>query len=522
MTRSITATKPLEGLGSFVRHDRGTVAVITAAAILPLILAMGLAVDVTRAYMLRAKLSAALDAAGLAVGANPSMSASDAAALAQQYINANLGTSGSSSPTPTVSQTSTTVTVSATAHYTTGFMGLAGVSSLPVSASSTISFAQKQGVEVAMVLDNTGSLSYPGGDGTTQSNSNILALKTAAGKFVQTVFGNTPVNNPGIRVGIVPYVAAVNPGPTVAPLMIQGNPAVTTNFTSATATGWMGCVVERKSTFASIRAGQTPLNAYSTVAKDLDASVNDAGYLTQYVWPSNWPVYPWTNGVANSKINITLPPYTNGNMIQGPNQSCPTPAVSMTSSSAALFTSIGADPTTGQAIANQGMEQWQKGGTMGSIGMAWGYRMLSPNGPFAAAGQTTSGWRDTYWQKVVLLMTDGVNDDHQDNGYNDYTGDPTTTNGKTATPDQNTIDLEEEAVCDALRANGVIIYAVFLNSNSTPGNAITYCPGTAPGNTDAANPNKPSPYYFDAENQTELYQAFGTIAKQLSNLRVSK
>ena len=79
MTPSTTAKTPLEGLASLVRNDRGTVAVITAVAIVPLILSMGLAVDVTRAYMMRAKLSAALDAAGLAVGANPNMSSSAAA-----------------------------------------------------------------------------------------------------------------------------------------------------------------------------------------------------------------------------------------------------------------------------------------------------------------------------------------------------------------------------------------------------------------------------------------------------------
>lgn len=520
MTPSTTAKTPLEGLASLVRNDRGTVAVITAVAIVPLILSMGLAVDVTRAYMMRAKLSAALDAAGLAVGANPNMSSSAAAALAQQYINSNLGTSGSNSPTPTITQTSTTVTVSATAQYTTGFMGLAGVSTLPISASSTISFAQKQGVEVAMVLDNTGSLNST--DSST-GQTNISALKTAAGHLVTTLVSPTTASNTAVRVGIVPFVAAVNPG-SVASSMLQNPPTLT----ASDPTGWTGCVIERSSTF--------PLSTLSTlkytdVAKDLDTPVSAANgnYLTQYFWPQtghpsslDWsyaPVPSWSHAIATG-------PFTSGNSGPGPNQSCPTPVVPLTNQLTPLLASIGAD-TSGNGITNQGMEGWNNGGTNGAIGMSWGYRMLSPNGPYKAAGETVSGWNDPLWQKVVVLMTDGVNNINSNtgtvcdsNGKNcvsnktvqDYTGAPGTP------PTVPQVDQEEELVCDALRANGVVIYSVLFNSTIQTNTAITYCPGTTPGNAKGSA----SPYFFQASNQAALYQAFSSIAKSLSNLRVSK
>ena len=517
MTSSTTAKTPLKGLASLVRNDRGTVAVITAAAIIPLILSMGLAVDATRAYMMRAKLSAALDAAGLAIGAGASQS------VAQQYIDANLGTSATDpNPiTPTVTTTSTTVTVSATASYTTGFMGLMGITSLPISASSTISFAQKQGVEAALVLDNTGSLNST--DSTT-GQTNISALKTAAGHLVVSLFGTTTTNNPGVRVGIVPFVAAVNPG-TVASSMLLNPPTLT----ASDPTGWTGCVVERSSTF--------PLSTLSTlkytdVAKDLDTPVSAANgnYLTQYFWPQtghpsslDWtnvtPVPSWSNPINKG-------PFTSGNSGPGPNQSCPTPVVTLTNQLTPLLASIGAD-TSGNGITNQGMEGWNNGGTNGAIGMSWGYRMLSPNGPYKVVGGPPSNWNDPLWQKVVVLMTDGVNNINSNTGtvcdskgkncvsnetVQDYTGAPGTP------PTVPQVDQEEELVCDALRANGVVIYSILFNSTIQKNTAITYCPGTAPGNANGSA----SPYFFQASNQTALSQAFASIAKSLSNLRVSK
>ena len=112
-------------------------------------------------------------------------------------------------------------------------------------------------------------------------------------------------------------------------------------------------------------------------------------------------------------------------------------------------------------------------------------------------------------------MTDGVNEIHQNNSKNDYTGDPSTTPSATQVPSASTIDAEEEAVCDALKSNGVIIYSVFLNSGSTPGPAISYCAGTV------AKKGDPT-YYYNASNQTALYAAFASIANDLTNLRISK
>ena len=50
------------------------------------------------------------------------------------------------------------------------------------------------------------------------------------------------------------------------------------------------------------------------------------------------------------------------------------------------------------------------GGTQVHVGMAWGWRSLSPTGPFTAVNGhplSYSNATTTGWKKVVVLMTDG-------------------------------------------------------------------------------------------------------------------
>lgn len=54
--------------GTLLRDQRGTLMGMVGLLVVPLFIAMGLAVDAGRGYMLRSKLSYAIDAAGLAGG----------------------------------------------------------------------------------------------------------------------------------------------------------------------------------------------------------------------------------------------------------------------------------------------------------------------------------------------------------------------------------------------------------------------------------------------------------------------
>ena len=71
-----------------VAKDRGgATAVLVGATIIPIVGVTGLAIDTTRGYMLRAQLSHAVDAAGLAGGKQ--LFADDMDAIVQRFFDAN-------------------------------------------------------------------------------------------------------------------------------------------------------------------------------------------------------------------------------------------------------------------------------------------------------------------------------------------------------------------------------------------------------------------------------------------------
>src|SRR3546814_10301821 len=72
-----------------LRSDRrGNVATYWTVAAVPVILAVGVAIDVSRAYFVRERLYFALDAAGLAVGSSEGTQA-EMEAVMQAYFDAN-------------------------------------------------------------------------------------------------------------------------------------------------------------------------------------------------------------------------------------------------------------------------------------------------------------------------------------------------------------------------------------------------------------------------------------------------
>src|SRR5215813_13239525 len=68
MSKARIINRLAKKLGLFRRDQRGNVAVIVGAAIIPLVGALGLATDTARGYLVKARLSQALDAAALAGG----------------------------------------------------------------------------------------------------------------------------------------------------------------------------------------------------------------------------------------------------------------------------------------------------------------------------------------------------------------------------------------------------------------------------------------------------------------------
>jgi Flp pilus assembly protein TadG len=190
-------------------HDRrGSVATFVAISLLPIVASIGIGVDGARAYLARARLSQALDAAALAGGRV--MYETTRNADIAMYFNANFpqGFMGATVSGPTASggnisvdTTGQIITVTASATLPTTFMQVVGQTTMTVNASTTVTRANS-GLEVVLVMDNTGSMN---------SNGKMSAMKSAAQSLVDTLYGgNDTVNN--LYVGLVPFVAMANVG----------------------------------------------------------------------------------------------------------------------------------------------------------------------------------------------------------------------------------------------------------------------------------------------------------------------
>ncbi|MEJ1967538.1 MAG: TadE/TadG family type IV pilus assembly protein [Rhizomicrobium sp.] len=205
---------------ALLRNSDANVAMLFALSLIPITIAAGAGLDLSRAMIVKTNLTEALDAASLAVASNNAIPAnSDASAAAQAYFNANY-TVDSSYGTPvavTAYKSSTTVTASTSVPMPTTLMGVAGIHTVDVTASSTVVWGQTK-LWVSLVLDNTGSMcqtdSNPNAGSpcpNAPSNSKIVALKTATHQLLTMLQGAAA--NPGdVQVAIIPFSKTVNVG----------------------------------------------------------------------------------------------------------------------------------------------------------------------------------------------------------------------------------------------------------------------------------------------------------------------
>jgi Flp pilus assembly protein TadG len=160
-----------------LRSDRrANTAVIFGLAALPLISAVGCVVDYSTASMIKTRLQAAADAATLAavsynspvVATAKSMTGTGSVSGGATYLTNFFGsdtTSFSGVNTSNVAVTKSGTTVTATLNFSdavpTFFMKVMGYDSITVGGSSTASFTLASYIDFYLMLDVSGSMSFP-------------------------------------------------------------------------------------------------------------------------------------------------------------------------------------------------------------------------------------------------------------------------------------------------------------------------------------------------------------------------
>lgn len=508
---------------ALLRDERGSTMIFMGLAMFMLLAATGVSVDMARAQILQQKMSSSLDAAGLAAGATANVI--NAQTQATKYFNANFpsGYLGAGSVTlitscadisgnsvTCTSPSVNTINLNASTTQPTAILSTIGIYHVTVAAASQITRATS-GMELALVLDNTGSMGNP----VNSSNSNvskITALKCAlAGDaafgggstcennslvtsgLLDILFGNSDTLN-DLYVSVVPFSDMVN-------LKIKSTPGSTfvNNVTGGNKASMGNCLDTRNGTTNS--------------TNDAGITLPSGDHLTLDI----------ADDIPSSFYFKALP--SSGNSY------CPPAAVQpmTTSKSTAIATIENMSPN---------------GDTMLQLGLAWGWRTLSPSWsglwgatPTFTYPQTSTTiplplpYNTSQMKKVVVFMTDGMNNSgsssvstntnsNTNSGYDDQATFPT----------DNQMDQLTEDVCDAMKANGVIIYTIgfgSLGSHSPPtitdrtGNntyvdapLLQYCATQVyAGDTS---------HFFLAPTNAQLESAFQQIGDQLANLRVSQ
>jgi hypothetical protein len=275
---------------------------------------------------------------------------------------------------------------------------------------------------------------------------------------------------------------------------------------TATTQHWMGCVVE-----------PTSSDENSGVSGVINATVSDPDYTEPASWP-NWYAYWWPSGSGNSWPPVqtqSSATETQGLVVTdwggfaGPNQGCPVPVMPLTD----------VTTTTGKnSVLNTISSMWPRdaGGTQVHIGMIWGWRALSPNGPFTANNGhplSYSNASTTGWKKVVVLMTDGTEEWPSSTH---MTGLGLLADGKIGTSSststaQSNLDTRLANVCSNMAASGdYVIYTIGLGSDGASNTQLQNCATTSNGG------------FFSAATPSNLQTVFNNIAKSLIALRLTQ
>jgi Flp pilus assembly protein TadG len=498
MLRSITRALRAAAR-NFHASDKGNVAMIYALALLPSMAAVGSAVDLTRAMVVKMRLGEALDAAGLAVGGTVGLSGPEMTAKAQKFFYANypdeeLGTVTSLSVTASGQNL---VTVAGTARIDTAFMGLFGIMSLDVSVNVEVT-RESKGLEISLVLDNTGSMA---------SNGKIAALRAASTELIGILFGDQTAPS-HLKMSLVPFSQTVRVDTTqflnnswmdtqglsqYARVNFNNNMFAFSVWPTMSNKSWGGCLEARpaglEETDDAPDAGQPNTLWVPYFEPDGPDGSAYSGYTTY--------VSDGVSGVQDVRLRNSAK-YVGQNRTH-PNNDCNMQRIQpLTNNKLTLQSQVNGMISTGY--------------THIAIGAGWGWRTLSPTAPYTEG----SDYGDPDWTKAMVFLTDGLNTIdsnstwHRSNytAYN-YLVRATlgTTNAATAEAEQ---DTRTRTVCQRIKDAGIRIYSILLEEDSSRAkNLMRDC---------ASDPS----LYFESPTSAELTPVFQAIAQDLSNLRLSQ
>ena len=338
---------------AFRRDRRGNVAITFAIATLPIVGAVGYAVDYSHANNVKAALQAALDSTALMLARDASsMSNTDLNAKALNYFNALFNRPEAKNVSINASYTTSggsKIVVNGSATVPTTFLGIIGYNDLTVGGSSTTAWGSTR-LRVALALDNTGSMA---------SDGKMTALKSAT-KSLLTQLKNAASTNGDVYVSIVPFAKDVNVGSS----NYNANWIDWTDWDNdnqyCSGWGWYySCTPANRNTWNGCITDRGPSGAPGTSTWDQVATL-----------PNNTAISKWPAEQYNA---------------------CPVAIKGLTYDWSAL---------------NNVVDSMQpNGATNQPIGLVWAWQSLVGGGPLTVPAKDSN----YEYSDIIILMSDGLN-----------------------------------------------------------------------------------------------------------------
>ena len=490
----------------FGRNESGATLALFAFAGVGLICMAGVVIDYGRLTKEHTSLQAATDAAALAAARLPSKDSATMQAAANKFFVANTANLNGNNIQITkfnFEESTGTVSVEASGVLDTSLMSIAGVKTMGYSSRSAAVKEVTGTVEMALVLDNTWSMSESAGG----SDSKITVLKSAAKDLVNTVLSAGGTN---VKIGIVPFADYVNVGtgnrgqswisvpadytevtpvPAVEPKCVtistksvctKGAPKTCTRYTDGVASTY-DCTPQT--------CVNVPITPYESCTKGSPAS--------QSVKNFKWYGCVYTR---NSGTTLLMPDQTPSTLYKGfvdTSQKCLSPIVPLTSTKSTLTSAI-----DGLIIEKNGYRP----STYIPDGLVWGVNILSNAAPFSEGAVYDTA--NKLPRKALVLMTDGDNTRLFNSAKGDHSD--LSTNAATKATQKTKVNSDTSAVCTEAKAKNIEVFTVaFAVTDMDTKKMLQGCA------TDAA-------HYYDATDSAALSAAFQSIGQSLTSLRLSQ
>lgn len=430
-------------VSSFTDNRNGGVAIIFAVTLSVAVMSIGAAIDFARGLNTQTQLQAAADSAVLAAARNVAGTTAELQAVANAVFEANRPKSMDMNVTAAnLTVNGNALNYSVTGTLPTILTSVIGHMELNLSASSG-AYRKTDKTEIVIALDTTGSMGF--GSSWTDAKAAMASM------LVQ--LDDLSENQTEFYATFFPFADRVNVGMTRAQswLSVSNPPNSDWGDKPSGSNTNKGCLEPRDELIDGNPSALT------------DKSPDTLGFL-----PS--AKSHWVSSLANQSFFV-CPQYE----VMGPTSD------------------IGAFTTTIEQLPLQGTGRFD-------VGLAWAYRMLSPNwqGKWGVTGYPAAyGAR----RKVAIFITDADTEAYRYEASNQTGSGTNSVLGWNQGSTQGFQNMVE--VCNRMKNDGIEVHTIYVNGN---GHGVPYMKQCATNETS---------YYHNVLDISELEEALNKIASSV-------